>query len=162
MLDPISYEELDINGYIHRYNFGWLLSETIVGGSPSGGLVVENTTTMIAGTAGAFNETLSQSILPPSIDMPAINGISMNSGIVVGSYSRVGSKKRTYTRNRVFGTSELIVMGESQFAVGENKIYADAIGGGGTEVSVGGGVLADGGAQITAANGVMTITEIKG
>ena len=162
VVDPISAEELDIAGYIHRYNFGWMVTRTIVGGGASGGTLIESSSTGVAGTAGSFEESVTQQILPPSIDLPAV-GIStgMSGGALVGTYYKIGTKARTYTKSRVFGTSELVVMGVSGFAITENKLYADAAGGG-SSVSAGGGAFADGGAQYTAANGVLTMTDIKG
>ena len=164
-IDPISTEELDIEGNIHRYNFGWMVTRTIVGGSNEGGIVVESSSTGIAGNASVFEESVTQTILPPSITLPEGVGTvtSMDGGVELGTYYKFGTKKRTYTKSRVFGTSELVVMGESAYSITENKIYANSSGGGVTiSPGAGGGAHADGGAQYVAANGVMTITDIKG
>ena len=170
MIDPISSEELDIDGNIHRYNFGWMVTRTIVGleddASPSG-TITESTTTGISGNTNTFHEVVTQEILPPSLDLPegVATTTEMQASITVGTYYRYGTKKRVYTKAKVFGTSEIVVMGESPFSISEEKEYADAIGPGSPAPAHGGGgevVHADGGAQYTIANGVKTKTDIKG
>ncbi len=168
-VDPIASEELDINGNIHRYNFGWMVTRTIVaveGASPISGTVTERTTTGISGNNKIFNEIVSQEILPPSLDLPEDIAVEteMVDAVSVGTYYRYGRKSRTYTKSRVFGTSEIVVMGETPFAILEVKEYADAMGPGAPAPTVGGDspAHADGGAQYTIANGVKTITDIKG
>lgn len=163
-VEPITSEELDIAGNIHRYNFGWMVTRSIVGGGGGGGdgIVVEHTTTGISGIGSPFQEIVTQQILPPSLTTPMVGAeTEMSSGIVVGSYYKTGTKRRMYTKAKVFGTSELIVMGENQFSVIENKVYADAAGGG-NQIDPSGGGGADGGVTISVANGVQTITHIRG
>ena len=169
MVDPIASEELDINGNIHRYNFGWMVTRTMVSldsGVGVPGTVTESTTTGISGNVNEFYEVVTQEILPPSLDAP--DNISTNTDmedpVSVGTYYRHGRKKRVYTRSRVFGTSEIVPMGESPFSISEHKIYANAIGAGSPAPTHSGGETAhaDGGAQYTIANGVKTVTDIKG
>ena len=169
MIDPISSEELDINGNIHRYNFGWMVTRTIVSldsGVNIPGEITEETTTGISGNEKVFYEKVTQEILPPSLDLPEniVTNTEMQNSISVGTYFRHGRKKRMYTKARVFGTSEIVTMGESPFSISEQKEYADAIGPGSPAPEhVGGETLhADGGAQYTIANGVKTVTDIKG
>ena len=169
MIDPISSEELDINGNIHRYNFGWMVTRTAVSLSADmslPGVITEETTTGISGNNKVFHEKVSQEIYPPSLDLPSDVSVmtGMDSSITVGTYYRFGRKKRLYTKSRVFGTSEIVPMGESPFSVSEQKEYANAIGPGSPAPSHSGGETshADGGAQYTVANGVKTMTDIKG
>ena len=169
MIDPISSEELDINGNIHRYNFGWMVTRTGVSldsGIQLPGVITEETTTGISGNNRVFYEKVSQEILPPSLDLPesVSTTTSMESSITVGTYYRFGRKKRLYTKASVFGISEIVPMGESPFSISEQKEYANAIGPGSPAPSHSGGETshADGGAQYTIANGVKTMTDIKG
>lgn len=169
MVDPISSEELDIEGNIHRYNFGWMVTRTMVSLKSEieiPGTVTEETTTGISGSEQVFYEKVSQEILPPSLDLPTDieTSTEMESSISVGTYFRYGRKKRVYTKALVFGTSELIAMGESPFSMSEQKEYADAMGPGSPTPEHKGGetMHADGGAQYTVANGVKTMTDIKG
>ncbi len=170
MVDPISSEELDIAGNIHRYNFGWMVTRTIVtiGGSASlPGLRTESTTTAISGNNKLFSETVTQQILPPSLDLPGGAGVTtgVERSMSIGTYYRIGRKKRTYTKARVFGTSQIVALGETPFAVLESKEYANAMSSGGAPGVPGFGDSTghvDGGAQYTIANGVKTKTDIKG
>ncbi len=167
-VEPISSEELDIEGNIHRYNFGWMVTRNMVtmGGQGSiPGFITEATVTNISGNDKTFYEVVTQEILPPSLDLPAnvSTNTQMESSILIPTYVRTGRKKRSYTKASVFGVSKIVEMGETPFAVIESKEYANAIGGGisvptTSEVSN----HADGGAQYTIANGVKTMTDIKG
>ena len=120
----------------------------------------------ISGNEKVLHEKVTQEILPPSLDLPEgiVTNTQMEDSVSVGTYFRYGRKKRMYTRARVFGTSEIVTMGESPFSISEQKEYANAIGSGSPAPEhIGGETLhADGGAQYTVANGVKTITDIKG
>ncbi len=169
MVDPISAEELDIDGNIHRYNFGWMVTRTIVsigGMADIPGVITETTETGISGNDKVFYEKVTQEILPPALDAPTDIGMTtvMQQSGSIGTYYRTGRKKRQYTKAKVFGTSEIISMGETPFAVLEQKEYAD-VSAGTLSVylpDIGESNHADGGAQYTIANGVKTTTEIKG
>jgi len=164
-VDPITTERLDTMGNIHRYNFGWLKTHTIVGDSPEpDGVTLNSAQTGISGMERTFTEVTAQSILPPSLETPEVTAsTSMNDGISVGSFYKSGVKFRAMIRSRAIGTSEIIVMGQQTYGIQERKHYADAMGrtddssmpNPETET-------AEGGVTISIANGIKTTTEIKG
>ena len=172
-VDPMSSEELDIEGNIHRYNFGWMVTRTIVSlddGTSIEGDIVEETITGISGNDKIFYEKVSQEILPPGINTPT--GVELNTDMEDSAsfetYFRFGRKKRVYTKAQIFGTSKIVTMGESQFSINESKEYANVIATSETpsvpsapanDENV---THADGGARYTIANGVKTMTDIKG
>ncbi len=161
-LDPISSERMDTTGAIHRYNFGWIKLHRVVGGAPGGGEIIESSITGISGVNTMFEETASQELLPPSLETPDVQGAVVVSGVGVTSFYKNGIKKRTMVRSRAIGSSEILLLGQSSFSIVEDKIYADAFGPG-LQLTPGSDVqAAEGGVTITAANGIVTQTKIKG
>lgn len=166
-LDPISSERMDCAGNIHRYNFGWLETKTIVGEKalpPSGAntALIETSTTRIAGQSISFEESVVQIMHPASLKKPKISSnISMTNSIDITTYTKVGTKYRTMIRSRASGKSELIGLGSNDFALIETKSYAGAIGTGAV-VNPAVEEYSDSGASIVVANGVKTETQLKG
>jgi len=162
---PLTTERLDVIGCIHRYNFGWLNTVSTVGdgggGGGGGGTVVETATVGLAGMNGSFSEVTTQEILPPSFNTPGVGA----PGGGVSSFCKTGSKTRAVIRTRGYGGTTMVVLGTVPYSQTENKIYAGAKGaggGGGGGCGGGGGGGADGGITVVSANGVTTVTTIKG
>ena len=163
-LDPISAERLDTMGNIHRYNFGWVKTQKIVGGGDPSGEVVDTSTTGISGMSKVFAETTAQEILPPSLETPNISpNTEMAASIRISSFFKHGIKMRSMVRARAIGMSEIIIMGSQAYSINETKEYADALGRDSIyEPPSPGREAAEGGMTITIANGVSTETLIKG
>lgn len=163
-LDPISTERLDTMGNIHRYNFGWVKTQKIVGDGDPSGEVVDSSVTGISGMSTIFSETTAQEILPPSLETPDVSpNTSMYSSIKINSFFKYGIKMRAMVRARAVGMSELVIVGMQPYAINETKEYADAIGvESGYEPPEPENEAAEGGMTITIANGVNTKTLIKG
>jgi hypothetical protein len=162
-VDPISSERIDTTGAIHRYNFGWVKIHRMVGGTPPAGTVVESSVTGISGMDNIFSEVTTQEIFPPSLETPDAYTVSDPEGVKVTSFFKNGIKKRTMIRTRPIGVSEILVLGQAEFSIVENKVYAGSFGPGAIMAPAGSGVqAAEGGVTITAANGIVTETKIKG
>lgn len=168
-ITPISAERIDVAGNIHRYNFGWLSTDTTVGGGTSqggggGGVVVESATVKVTGTDVEYNEKTVQEVLPPSFSAPSPDA-SMG-GLTLNTFCKTGTKVRSIVRARAAGESTIVALGSTAYSLKESKTYAGAKGGGGEQSSCegegGGAEYADGGSTVIFANGVQTVTEIKG
>jgi len=163
VVTPISSERMDVTGAVHRYNFGWIKIHRVVGGDPGDGEVIESTSTGISGMSRVFDENVTEEILPPSLETPDVTGSVSATGISVSTFYKIGIKKRAIVRTRAAAPAELIILGALPFSIMEDKLYADAIGNGSeAPTPEGGPESADGGVTITAANGVITTTKIKG
>ena len=165
-LTPISSERVDTNGNIHRYNFGWNLQRTLVhtGEEKISGTVVDKSTVLIQGYDQEMIEESSIELLPPSLQTPDVKiSTTQESAVKVGSYYKEGVKKRVYTRIAVSGKNKIIEYATTPYSLTESKEYADAIGkGDGFSPPTPEREAAEGGAIISAANGVITKTIIKG
>lgn len=163
-VDPISAERLDTQGNVHRYNFGWIKTIRQVGGSTPSGTLVEQSETALAGVHIIYEEFTTQSVLPPSLETPDVaSSVAMTESRKVGSFQKVGQKYRAMVRARAIGSAEILVLGMQQFSVQETKEYANAIGNP-SEASLPAPDVsaAEGGLTITSANGIQTVTTIKG
>lgn len=178
-MDPISVERVDMDQNIHRFNFGWMVRRVVVsiGDTEVDGIQTENSLTQISGTSHVYNEQVTEEILPAKLEIPEGGDgefitTTIDDPLTLKTYTKNGNKIRTAVRSHIFGGSEIIALGSSQFNIVEKKSYADAIGDGDKDEQKGlepdendvpdTKETADGGGQVTAANGVLTVTKVQG
>jgi len=161
---PVTTERIDTVGAIHRYIFGWTVQHTITSfdSTMPDGIIVDSSSVLVQGYDRQMNEVTGISILPPSLEVPDVSANTGISGVKVVSFVKEGEKARVYTRIRVSGDNELIEYGLSPYSVYETKSYADAMGDGQSDGGGAEGEGAEGGIIVTAANGVLTETKMKG
>ena len=88
----------------------------------------------------------------------------MHEGVKFNTFYRFGIKYRTMVRTRAVGKSKILQLGKQPYSVVEKKEYADAMGSSKDDLSLPAIAYqaAEGGINISIANGVKTVTTIKG
>jgi len=161
---PITSERVDTTGAIHRYVFGWTVQHTITSfdGTAPDGTLVDSSAVMVQGYERPMSEMTSIKILPPTLEVPDVEANTDINGVEVASFVKEGEKTRVYTRVRVNGNNEVVEYAAAPYGVYETKEFADAMGNDWTFGERDPTSAAEGGVIVTAANGVLTKTKMKG